>query len=100
MFIFAVRDAKLGEFLNPFFLPTKMMALRGFSDECQRADCPLSAHPEDYELFELGEFEPESGRLIPHQSPISVGHATEYARRAEGPQPVRPSPVRGKVLNG
>lgn len=59
----AARDLALQGFANPFFVPTTGVAMRSFRDEVNRkaADNPLSAHPEDYELWQLGMFDSESG---------------------------------------
>ena len=60
---FAVFDSKASAFNAPMFLATKGLALRAFSDACAVADSPLVKHSEDYSLFEIGSYDPNSGKL-------------------------------------
>lgn len=53
-----VRDSAANVFGVPMFLASKGQAIRSFSDEVQR-DAPdnmLFKHPEDFELYYLGEY--------------------------------------------
>jgi hypothetical protein len=77
MKVFAVRDSAVGGFMNPFVAPAVGLAARSFADEVNRPDTPLNAHPEDYELFELGEFDSDSGRINAHPSPVSISRGKE-----------------------
>lgn len=79
MKVFAVRDGALSEFMNPFFCPSAGVALRAFSDECNNDTSPFHVHPEDYELFELGEFVTESGVFLTHE-PRSICRAVSFKR--------------------
>lgn len=74
--VFSVRDSKAEAFMRPFFAPTRGMAMRSFSDAINGSDGdPLSKHPEDYCLFELGEFDEVSGELVKLDQPLSLGLA-------------------------
>lgn len=55
----AVRDAAMQAYMQPFFAPKEGAAIRSFVDEVKRAESPMHAHPEDYELFVLGEYNDE-----------------------------------------
>jgi len=81
MLFFAVRDAATGEFLNPFVAPSAPFAVRAFSEERVRQDSQFFKHPSDYELFELGVFDPVSGLLSPLPSPRSVIRASDVPLR-------------------
>lgn len=62
MYAVAVRDLAIQSYQNPFFVPHSAAAVRAFKDEVVKKDGnPLAAHPEDYELHLLGEFDTESG---------------------------------------
>lgn len=54
-----VRDAAANVYGVPMFLASKGQAIRSFSDEVQRvaADNMLNKHPEDFELFYVGEYD-------------------------------------------
>lgn len=63
-----------------FTAPTQGFATRGFSKEVNTPESPLYSNPEDYELFEMGEFIPETGIIVPHKAPISVCTAKSVAK--------------------
>lgn len=57
--ITVVRDAAANVYGQPMFLGSKGQAIRAFSDEVQRdaADNMLFKHPNDFELFYVGEYD-------------------------------------------
>lgn len=59
----AIRDSAMDAYMRPFAAPSTGMAVRSFQDELRRDDSEMRKHPEDYELFKLGEFDEESGKL-------------------------------------
>lgn len=72
MRLYAVRDVKADAFGAPMSIATKGLALRSFSDACSRQDSDLYRYPEDYMLYEIGEYEPNTGTIIGHQLPQLV----------------------------
>lgn len=64
LIICAVRDSAVAAYVRPFYVPAVGAAARGFGDEVNRVDSDMHKHPDDYELFELGEFDEETGRFI------------------------------------
>ena len=58
-----VRDMKAEAFLQPFFSPNQGTALRAFDDACQKSDSPFYVHPNDFVLYEIGEYTDETGLL-------------------------------------
>jgi len=75
--LFVVRDAALGQYLNPFVAPSVGFATRSFSDEVNNSSSPLNSHSSDYELFEIGEFNPNTGVISPLLVPLSVVRAKD-----------------------
>lgn len=59
--IVAVRDRQLNAYMRPFVAQTKGQAIRSFSDEVNRAGSELNTHPEDYELYQLGIWDEDTG---------------------------------------
>lgn len=57
----AVRDRATAGFGMPIFVPSEGVAIRSFSDEINRADSALHAHPDDYDLYTVGLFDDGSG---------------------------------------
>jgi len=77
---YSVYDAKVQLYTKPFFLRTKGEALRSWIDTANDPESEIYVHAEDYTLFELGEYDEESGQLENHPAPISVGCALEYRK--------------------
>ncbi|WMC01487.1 nonstructural protein [Microvirus D_HF4_320] len=63
--IYAVKDLAVQAFGTPFFVRAKGEALRSFQDEANadRTTSAIAKHPEDYELYFLGNFDENTGTL-------------------------------------
>ena len=74
MAIFCVHDRATQVFGTPMFLLSKGQAIRSFSDEVNRAaeDNQLYRHPDDFDLYELGDWETETGEFFPHAPVVLV----------------------------
>lgn len=61
--IIAIRDRQLDAYGRPAHVATKGQAIRGFSDEINRADPnnEMNKHPEDFDLYYLGTFNDQTG---------------------------------------
>lgn len=64
--VVSVRDRAADTFGRPFFVSAVGAAVRSFVDEVNRADKdnPLFAHPEDFDLYEIGHFDDDSGDIV------------------------------------
>ena len=62
--IFAIHDAKAHAYMQPFFLPTHEMAQRTFGDCINDPNHNFGMHPEDYNLFLIGEFNDLTSEII------------------------------------
>ncbi|WNK14542.1 MAG: nonstructural protein [Microvirus sp.] len=68
--ICAVYDSKAKVFGRPFFTPHLAQAIRGFQDEVNNPEGgDLNKHPEDFDLYHLGEFEESTGSFDNAQRP-------------------------------
>lgn len=70
--VFSVWDTKAECYGTPFFMPNRNMALRAFHDLAKDDKTTIFKHPSDYALFEIGEYEDNTGELI-YQKPINLG---------------------------
>lgn len=61
----AVYDAATGAYMQPHFARTKLEAIRGFSDACLKPEMPFFAHPEDYVLFYIADYDDSNGAVTP-----------------------------------
>lgn len=101
LIVYAVHDCKADAYGSPMFLPTKGLALRGFSDACADAASPLAAHPGDYSLYEIGSFDPNSGLLTavtPTKFVVSASSIVSLLHPAGPPAPRNAGPADGRPL--
>ncbi|WNK12856.1 MAG: nonstructural protein [Microvirus sp.] len=80
MIVLAVFDAAVGAFARPIFVPSQGLGIRVFMDEVGRkaADNPMQAHPQDFSLFRLGEFDEKSGMFESLAVPERVAQAIDF----------------------
>lgn len=75
--VFAVHDSKAEAFLRPFTTLTRGQAIRGFSDAVNDKGHEFNKHPDDYTLFQIGEFDEQSGILVAG-TPETLGNAIQF----------------------
>ena len=71
-FIVSVKDRAADVFNRPFFVPHRNVAIRDFTDEVNRssADNQLNKHPDDFDLYLLGQFDDNNGTFIAEEAPL------------------------------
>lgn len=73
----AVRDRAADAYARPMFVPSVGIAIRSFSDEVNRKaeDNQMYNHADDFDLFELGEYDDETAKFIILDSPkqLAIG---------------------------
>lgn len=77
-YAFAIRDIKIGSFMLPFFQSSKAGAMRSFADLARDPQSPMSRHPEDFQLFEIGVYDPETALLTPLPTVDFLANATDF----------------------
>ena len=75
--VFAVLDTKAGAFLQPFFSLSRGVAIRQFTQAANDAGHDFCTFAGDFHLFEIGEFDQESGQLVPKPS-VDLGTALQF----------------------
>jgi len=75
--ICTVKDRAADAYGRPMFVPSTGVAIRSFSDEINRnnAENQLYNHPDDFDLYELGQFDDNTGLFTLHEQPklLSLG---------------------------
>lgn len=73
----AVRDRAADAFARPMFVPSVGIAIRSFSDEVNRKadDNQMYNHSDDFDLFELGEYDDETAKFTIFDTPkqLAIG---------------------------
>ena len=80
--IYAIYDEKLEAYNRPFFLISDGVAIRAFQDEINNKESELSKHPEDYDLYKIGEYNEETGNITPNE-PVLIGTGKALVYREE-----------------
>lgn len=74
--VLSVRDRAIDAFGQPFFSSSVGGAIRSFTDEINRAaeNNQLNKHPEDFDLYLLGEFDDSNGKFeTSDPSQVAIG---------------------------
>lgn len=88
--MFCVFDVKVGAYAQPFFMRTAGEALRSWEEACNDSQSMMCKHPADYTLFEVGEFDDNSGRVATYEVLKPLSTAIEVKRAAPEAQPGLP----------
>lgn len=70
--VFTMFDSKVSSFMAPFYMQSNGAAIRALIDTMADSNNQFSKHPEDFTLFELGEFDDADGSFNLHLTPLSV----------------------------
>lgn len=77
---FCIYDSKVQHYEPPFFRRSTGEAVRGFVDLVNDEKTTIYMHPEDYVLFELGAYDPETGSYENLSAPHSLGVGKEFVK--------------------
>ena len=74
LFVVCVKDRAADVFNRPFFVPHRNVAIRDFTDEVNRVagDNQLNKHPDDFDLYLLGEFDDARGAFVNNDPQVLV----------------------------
>lgn len=74
--VYCMRDDKTG-FLSPTVDTNHLTAARNFENAIMQGQGVLFTHADDFRLYCIGEFDTESGQLIPHAVPGLVHEGSQ-----------------------
>lgn len=80
MKLFSVRDLKSGSFSRAFSDTDVHMACRGFESVVNRPDSQYGQFPDDFALFELGSYDPQTGMVMSNDTPTELVRARSVLR--------------------
>jgi len=89
--VYTFFDCKVGAYMQPFFAQSSGAALRILLASIERPDHILAKHPADFTLFELGEFDDQTGHFTNHQANVNLGTVLSHM-----PQPATVTPMRAR----
>lgn len=83
--IYGIYDTKTCNYLMPpMFMKTRGEAIRSFMDIVNDERTTINRHPEDYILFEVGDYDDRSADFQNITPPASCGTALEYIQKRMG----------------
>lgn len=82
-YLCAVRDRQLNAFMRPFAAQSLGQAIRSFRDITNDPQSDIHKHPEDYELYHVGTFDDDNGKLSQvGDLPKQIAIATNLVERS------------------
>ena len=75
MKIYALRDIKVGSFMEPFCQANRACAIRTFTNAMKDERSQFRGFKEDIELYELGEYDDKTGTIKPTTPDFVLGGA-------------------------
>lgn len=81
--IYSIYDKKGEVYHPPFYQHNDATAKRQFNEMCKDKNQPMAHYPEDYQLFRLGVFNDDSGKIEGVNNPTFVCNATSIYSNEE-----------------
>lgn len=78
--IFSVFDKKVGAYKRPFISDNEVEATRGLQTAMRDPEIQISLFPEDFDLYEMGIFNDNSGLIEPIIPPLYICSAVEFKK--------------------
>lgn len=78
--LYAIKDAKTG------YMPVNVdfndaSAMRNFEHAVQNPDSLLRSHPNDYALFRVGNWDNDTGEIVPEFPPVQIADAASLVTK-------------------
>lgn len=64
LIVVSIRDRALAAYGQPVFVHTVGQAIRSFQDEINNTQSEISKHPDDYDLYQLGTYDNNTGQFL------------------------------------
>lgn len=75
--LYIVFDSKSETYTSPTVNPARGQALRSFGDAVNSGQGVLSQHPEDFTLFEIGDYDTSTGLITLYEARVSVANGLD-----------------------
>lgn len=80
MKLFAVYDKKAAAFGTPYFSVNRATGTRSFERACQDPGLEINQFPEDYQLFELADYDERTGKVT-SSGPDFIANGSAFTAR-------------------
>lgn len=75
--LFCTRDTAAQLYYPPMAKTTEQEAVRDFANIAKSPNNPISQNPEDWDLFYIGEYDDNAGKMIPLDTPRHIAKAID-----------------------
>lgn len=110
-FFFCTHDRAADAYSPPFVAPHNGVAIRGFTDAINdsRKESDISRHPDDFDLYLVGEFNSHTGEILPidkvlllqgKQAALGANPNLDLFRRGNSPSMRDHEPNDSRILDG
>lgn len=79
--IYAIRDKRAEYFNPPFFNHTHGEAERNFQNLVNEKESRIAQHPDDYDLYYIGDYNDLDGTIVPQKLPQLIASASSLVRQ-------------------
>jgi hypothetical protein len=76
--VFSVLDTAVKAYLPPIYLRSRGEATRMVTESLRDEKHQFAKHSSDYALYELGEWNDETGLYNTHEAPVLIGSVSEF----------------------
>lgn len=94
MNVYAIYDNKVEAHLTPFFARTNGEAIRMFASAVNQEGTDFHRWANDYCLYRIGSWDPQSGDLVAAGQNENLGLAVEYLKQLQTAQPANIQQIR------
>lgn len=84
--MYSIRDSKAEVFNTPFFQKTHGEAERSFAELCKDEKSFVAKYPDDYDLYYLGTYDDQTGKMDTIETPQHVVKAVQMTARLNAVQ--------------
>jgi hypothetical protein len=78
--VYSVYDSKAEAYLSPMYFQSKGQAVRSFTEVANDKTSAIGKYPEDFTLFEIGDFNDSTCKFFLYDTPYSLGVALEFTK--------------------
>ena len=79
--VYSIYDSKSGLYDKPFLALNSAVIIREFETMANDPNSTVGKYPEDFTLFELGEYDNKTGKYKNHDTPKSMGVGIEFINK-------------------
>lgn len=95
-YLYAIYDSKVKTWGPPQMIMNKGAATRSWTEAANDPQLTISKYPSDFTMFEIAEYDLQTGSISVYQTPVSLGVATQFLKEPSE-SPTLPFKQRGGV---